>query len=130
LHPSTGIGYYTVLQLARQGAKVYLGARSEQRAKEAIEKLHAEGLGDKAGIFYSRANEISCRFTGGIRGYCLVEPRFDISAQSKGSSRTYPVPRATTGHLEYVLRILIHEGKLPDFCMQSIMQESEAGFFF
>ncbi|KAH7916755.1 NAD(P)-binding protein [Hygrophoropsis aurantiaca] len=42
---SAGIGYSTVKHLARHGAKVYMAARSETRAKEAIEKLVAEGLG-------------------------------------------------------------------------------------
>jgi NAD(P)-dependent dehydrogenase (short-subunit alcohol dehydrogenase family) len=31
-----------VLQLARHGAKVYLGARSETKAHAAIERLHTE----------------------------------------------------------------------------------------
>lgn len=30
--------------LARHGAKVYIAARSEERAKDAIERLRAEGL--------------------------------------------------------------------------------------
>ncbi|KZP18129.1 NAD-P-binding protein [Athelia psychrophila] len=46
---NAGIGYYTVQRLAKHGAKVYMGARNEERARAAIEKLHAEGLGDKAG---------------------------------------------------------------------------------
>lgn len=41
---SSGIGYTTVQNLARHGAKVYIGARSEERAKAAIERLRAEGL--------------------------------------------------------------------------------------
>lgn len=36
--------------LAQQGAKVYMAARSEEKAKTAIEKLHAEGLGTNAGM--------------------------------------------------------------------------------
>lgn len=39
---SAGIGYHTVKQLALKGAKVYLGARSESRAKAAIERLLGE----------------------------------------------------------------------------------------
>jgi NAD(P)-dependent dehydrogenase (short-subunit alcohol dehydrogenase family) len=50
---STGIGYFTVLHLARCGAKVYLGARNEDKAKAAIEKLQAEGLGTKGGESHS-----------------------------------------------------------------------------
>lgn len=42
---STGIGYHTVKFLARKGAKVYLGARSEVKAKLAIAALEQEGLG-------------------------------------------------------------------------------------
>ncbi|KAH9897849.1 NAD-P-binding protein [Cubamyces lactineus] len=41
---NSGIGYTATLHLARRGAKVYIGARSEQRAKAAIERLRAEGL--------------------------------------------------------------------------------------
>ncbi|EIW62631.1 NAD-P-binding protein [Trametes versicolor FP-101664 SS1] len=41
---NSGIGYATVQILARHGAKVYIGARSEERAKAAIERLRAEGL--------------------------------------------------------------------------------------
>ncbi|KAH9933902.1 NAD(P)-binding protein [Fomitopsis serialis] len=39
-----GIGYATIQHLARHGAKVYMAARSETKAQEAIERLHAEGL--------------------------------------------------------------------------------------
>jgi NAD(P)-dependent dehydrogenase (short-subunit alcohol dehydrogenase family) len=46
---NTGIGYSTVLHLARCGAKVYLGARNEAKARAAIEKLQAEGLGPRQG---------------------------------------------------------------------------------
>ncbi|EIW55471.1 NAD-P-binding protein [Trametes versicolor FP-101664 SS1] len=46
---NSGIGYATVQHLARQGAKVYIGARSEERAKAAIERLRAEGLQPRNG---------------------------------------------------------------------------------
>jgi NAD(P)-dependent dehydrogenase (short-subunit alcohol dehydrogenase family) len=42
---STGIGLGTVKHLARRGATVYLGARSESKATDAIKQLEAEGLG-------------------------------------------------------------------------------------
>ncbi|KAK6987484.1 NAD-binding protein, partial [Favolaschia claudopus] len=45
---STGIGYATIQILARRGAKVYMAARNESRAKEAIHKMQSdsEGLGE------------------------------------------------------------------------------------
>ncbi|KAK7683130.1 hypothetical protein QCA50_013803 [Cerrena zonata] len=46
---NAGIGLATVRHLARSGAKVYLGARNEEKAKAAIEKLKQEGLGPKNG---------------------------------------------------------------------------------
>ena len=42
---SSGIGYATIQHLARRGAKVYLGARNEQKARDAIQKLREEDLG-------------------------------------------------------------------------------------
>ncbi|PPQ66632.1 hypothetical protein CVT24_006924 [Panaeolus cyanescens] len=41
---NTGIGYTTVRNLAHKGAKVYLGSRSEQKGKLAIQQLEAEGI--------------------------------------------------------------------------------------
>ncbi|KAI0790325.1 NAD-P-binding protein [Abortiporus biennis] len=46
---NTGIGYATIQHLARHGAKVYMAARSEEKAKAAIEKLNKEGLGPRNG---------------------------------------------------------------------------------
>ncbi|RDX43075.1 NAD-P-binding protein [Lentinus brumalis] len=42
---NSGVGFVAIQQLARHGAKVYMGARNGQKAKVAIERLHAEGLG-------------------------------------------------------------------------------------
>ncbi|KAF8956583.1 hypothetical protein BDZ97DRAFT_1603774, partial [Flammula alnicola] len=40
------IGYGTVKYLVRKGAKVYLGARSEEKGKKAVrEQLKEEGIG-------------------------------------------------------------------------------------
>ncbi|EIM89871.1 NAD-P-binding protein [Stereum hirsutum FP-91666 SS1] len=36
---NTGVGFETALQLAKRGAKVYLGCRSETRAKDAIARM-------------------------------------------------------------------------------------------
>ncbi|KAH9835137.1 NAD-P-binding protein [Rhodofomes roseus] len=39
-----GIGYATIQHLARHGAKVYMAARDEAKARASIDKLHDEGL--------------------------------------------------------------------------------------
>ncbi|OBZ66543.1 hypothetical protein A0H81_13380 [Grifola frondosa] len=41
---NAGIGFSAIQHLARRGAKVYMAARNEQKAKAAIERLHKEGL--------------------------------------------------------------------------------------
>lgn len=42
---NTGIGYWTVLHLARKGAKVYLAARNEGKALETIKNMTEAGIG-------------------------------------------------------------------------------------
>ncbi|OCH93974.1 NAD-P-binding protein [Obba rivulosa] len=41
---NAGMGYATCQHLARHGAKVYMGARSEERANAALETLRSEGF--------------------------------------------------------------------------------------
>ncbi|PPR03222.1 hypothetical protein CVT26_008070 [Gymnopilus dilepis] len=43
---NTGIGYGTVQFLVRRGAKVYIAARNEQKALDAIKQLETEGIED------------------------------------------------------------------------------------
>jgi 3-oxoacyl-[acyl-carrier protein] reductase len=47
---SRGIGYAAALELAREGARVFLCSRDEARASEAAEKIHNETGADVAGI--------------------------------------------------------------------------------
>lgn len=41
---NTGIGYITALELARKGATVIVAGRSEQRCREAVERIEAEQI--------------------------------------------------------------------------------------
>lgn len=41
---SSGVGCAAIQHLARKGAKVYMGARNEEKAKAAIEKIRKAGL--------------------------------------------------------------------------------------
>ena len=47
---SRGIGYAAALELAREGARVFLCSRDEGRASEAAEKIHQETGADVGGI--------------------------------------------------------------------------------
>ncbi|KAI9459151.1 NAD-P-binding protein [Lactarius psammicola] len=46
---NSGIGLYIALHLVRRGAKVYLAARSEEKAAHAIARMEKEGLGEHPG---------------------------------------------------------------------------------
>jgi NAD(P)-dependent dehydrogenase (short-subunit alcohol dehydrogenase family) len=48
-YQSSGIGLYIALHLVRRGAKVYIAARSEEKAEHAIGRMEKEGMGDRPG---------------------------------------------------------------------------------
>ncbi|KZP16063.1 NAD(P)-binding protein [Athelia psychrophila] len=77
---NTGVGYYTCKILAQHGAKVYMAARNESKAKAAIERLHAEGLGTNAGeVIWLKLDLASPRQTKEAAEYILSrEQRLDI----------------------------------------------------
>ena len=75
---SSGIGYVTVRELARKGAKVYLGARSETRATDAIRRLKDEGIG-KGSVEFFQVNLASIReVKQAADGFLLKEEKLDI----------------------------------------------------
>ncbi|KAI8984862.1 NAD-P-binding protein [Trametes punicea] len=56
---NAGIGFATIQHLSRHGAKVFMAARNEWKAKAAIERLHAEGLGPGNGEIFWLQLELS-----------------------------------------------------------------------
>ncbi|KAK0438307.1 uncharacterized protein EV420DRAFT_1651451 [Desarmillaria tabescens] len=55
---NTGIGYWTVLHLARKGAKVYLAARNESKALDAIKSMTEAGIGKLQEDFLSKEKRL------------------------------------------------------------------------
>lgn len=57
---SRGIGYAAALELAREGARVFLCSRDEGRASEAAERIHKETGANVAGIAADVTNAADC----------------------------------------------------------------------
>ncbi|CAN8103585.1 unnamed protein product [Discula destructiva] len=83
---NAGIGYYTVKQLAAKGAKVYLGARSESRATEAIRKLLQDNPSiPKENLVWLRLDLSSQSQTvEAAKEFLLKEDRLDILVNNAG----------------------------------------------
>lgn len=88
---SSGIGFTTVQNLARHGAKVYIGARSEERAKAAIERLRAEGLEPGNGELEWLALDLSDprKVKESAEAFLEKEDRLDILGRSLAISCVY-----------------------------------------
>jgi NAD(P)-dependent dehydrogenase (short-subunit alcohol dehydrogenase family) len=85
---STGMGYMISEQLALHGAKVWMGARSESRAKEAIqtyEQTHAEAI-NKGSIVWLPLDLTSPRDVAkSAELYLSTEERLDILSKYPNS---------------------------------------------
>ena len=80
---NSGIGYETVLNLLRKNAKVYLVARSEERAKEAIDKLKAEKLPGE--VVFMKMDQASLKdIKRFAEEYMKKESRIDMLFNSAG----------------------------------------------
>ncbi|KAF8191213.1 hypothetical protein BJ912DRAFT_306073 [Pholiota molesta] len=75
---NTGIGYSTVKHLARKGAKVYLGARSEERGKAAVAKLQEEGIGAGEVIYLHVDISTPLLAHQAAQGFLALESRLDV----------------------------------------------------
>ncbi|KAF7301039.1 NAD-binding protein [Mycena indigotica] len=87
---NTGIGYATIQMLARKGAKVYMAARDEGRAIEAIKKLEAENINDGS-VHWLKLDLSDPRLTvGAAKELMEKEERLDIIVNN--AARALPGP--------------------------------------
>ena len=82
---STGIGYATVKHLARKGAKVYLGSRSEEKGKNAVAKLQEEGIGSGEVIYLYVDIGTPELAKKSAEGFLEKESRLDVLGQYASS---------------------------------------------
>ncbi|BFZ53432.1 hypothetical protein PYCC9005_000455 [Savitreella phatthalungensis] len=88
---NTGIGYETVKELVRNGAKVYLAARNEQRANAAISKLQKEleGVADKGTVEWLPLDLCSLASTKqAAETFAAKEQRLDVLVNNAGIMAT------------------------------------------
>ncbi|OCH94500.1 NAD-P-binding protein [Obba rivulosa] len=92
---NAGIGLYTAYYLAKRGAKVYLGARSEEKAKAAVTRLRAEGLGEDEGELIWLDIDLSDprRAKKAAQWFMGQEVRLDILASSDSCYSTHSLGR-------------------------------------
>jgi len=75
---NTGIGYSTIQILARRGAKVYMATRDATKAKAAIKKMEAEGLGEGSVHFLELDLADPRQVSQAAKQFAESEERLDI----------------------------------------------------
>ena len=64
--------------LARKGAKVYLGARTEEKGRQALEELKADGTGSGEVIWFSCSLNTPAEAKAAAESFLQKENRLDI----------------------------------------------------
>ncbi|TBU23764.1 NAD(P)-binding protein [Dichomitus squalens] len=87
---NSGIGYATVQQLARRGAKVYIAGRSQERVSAAIARLHEEGLepGNGKLEWLELDLEAPSKIKDVAAAFLEKEGRLDVLVHNAGRMRT------------------------------------------
>ncbi|KAF9486202.1 NAD(P)-binding protein [Pholiota conissans] len=75
---NTGIGYATAKHLARNGAKVYIGSRSEEKGKAAVSKLQEEGIGLGEVVYLHVDLSTPALADQSAQGFLALESKLDI----------------------------------------------------
>ncbi|KAH9895318.1 NAD(P)-binding protein [Epithele typhae] len=99
---NAGIGYADCFHLARKGARVYMGARSEERAQAAIAQL------EEAGVEKGKVEWLDLDLTypkkvkAAAEGFMEKESRLDILLNNAGS-RLWSFPDGSVGVLDTMM---------------------------
>ena len=88
---NTGIGFETARVLARRGARVLLGCRSEQRAADAMAKIVAES--PEADVEFLPLDQADLASVRAAAAQAAAEPRLDVLVNNAGIMMP---PRALT----------------------------------
>lgn len=88
---NTGIGFETAKVLARRGARVLLGCRSEERAAGAIARIHAES--PEADLEFLPLDQADLASVRAAAERAAAEPRLDVLINNAG---IMGVPRTLT----------------------------------
>ncbi|KAJ7339066.1 NAD(P)-binding protein [Mycena albidolilacea] len=94
---NTGIGYHTVKQLLLKNAKVYLAARSPDKAAAAIKRLEEETKGKKA-IFLKLDLADLSSVRKATEGFLALESRLDLLFNNGGVMISPPEMLTAQGH--------------------------------
>ncbi|KAH9910687.1 NAD-P-binding protein [Epithele typhae] len=100
---NAGIGYADCFHLARKGAKVYMGARSEERAQAAIAQL------EEAGVEKGKVEWLDLDLTypkkvkAAAEGFMEKESRLDILLDCLQMRRLWSFPDGSVGVLDTMM---------------------------
>ncbi|KAF7313843.1 Protein kinase domain-containing protein [Mycena chlorophos] len=115
---NAGIGFSTIQILARKGAKVYMGTRSEERGMAAIQKLEAEGLGEGSVHLLKLDLSSVCGTVSAAEEFLQKETRLDILVNNAGRTPPAPYPIDSQGlrdvmAINHVAHFALTEALLP-----------------
>ncbi|KAJ8073760.1 hypothetical protein PM082_012038 [Marasmius tenuissimus] len=124
-----GIGYGTVLHLARAGAKVYLAARDETKANEAIAQLTREGLqpGNGEVVWLKMSLDDPREAKKAAEELMGREKRLDILVNNAGVTN-YPFEKTPDGPsgmvtINYLSPFVFTETLLPLMTMTAVKED-------
>ncbi|KAF8214827.1 NAD(P)-binding protein [Mycena galopus ATCC 62051] len=122
---NTGIGWATIQFLARKGAKVYMGARDEGRARAAIKELEAENLNDGSVHFLKLDLSDPRNARATAREFLDKEDRLDILVNNGASGSLGPRVLTEDGILDIMVTNHFSHFVLTDALLPLLKQTSK-----